>query len=72
MLGGGVLSAGGDRLAAIVRSELADLAVAHPAVELSAVTDAPVLTGALHTALAATREHVFDTLQTPSDLSVTT
>ena len=72
MLGGGVLSAGGERLADIVRAELADLTVARPAVELSAVLDAPVLTGALHTALAATREHVFDTLPTPPTLSVTT
>jgi predicted NBD/HSP70 family sugar kinase len=72
VLGGGVLSAGGERLADIVRSELADLTVAHPDVELSAVSDDPVLTGALHTALAATREHVFDTLQNPSTLSVTT
>ena len=49
-----------------MRAELSDLTVPRPAVELSAVhrTD-PVLTGALHTALAATREHVFDTLQTP-------
>ena len=72
VLGGGVLSAGGERLADIVRSELADLTVARPSVELSAVSEAPVLTGALHTALAATREHVFDTLQTPPTLSVTT
>jgi predicted NBD/HSP70 family sugar kinase len=72
VLGGGVLSAGGERLADIVRTELADLTVARPAVELSAVSEAPVLTGALHTALAATREHVFDTLQNPPTLSVTT
>lgn len=72
VLAGGVLSAGGERLAGIVRAELADLAVPRPSVELSAVPDDPVLTGALHTALAATREHVFDTLQTSPTLSVTT
>jgi predicted NBD/HSP70 family sugar kinase len=72
VLAGGVLSAGGERLADIVRVELADLAAPRPPVELSAVPDDPVLTGALHTALAATREHVFDTLQTPPTLSVTT
>src|SRR6478672_9467068 len=69
VLAGGVLRAGGERLADIV---LADLAVARPCVELSAVPEDPVLTGALHTALAATREHVFDTLQTSPTLSVTT
>jgi predicted NBD/HSP70 family sugar kinase len=72
VLAGRVLSAGGERLAEIVRFELSDLAVARPRVELSAVPDDPVLTGALHTALAATREHVFDTLQTSPTLSVTT
>jgi predicted NBD/HSP70 family sugar kinase len=68
VLGGGVLSAGGERLAGIVRPELAALSVAPPEVELSAVPDSPVLTGALHTALAVTREQVFDTLQSPEPL----
>jgi predicted NBD/HSP70 family sugar kinase len=72
VLAGGVLTAGGRRLADIVRAELADLAVPRPSVELSAVPDDPVLTGALHTALATTREQVFDTLQTPPTVSVTT
>jgi predicted NBD/HSP70 family sugar kinase len=72
VLGGGVLSTGGERLADIVRSELADLTVACPDVQLSSVSDPPVLTGALHTALAATREHVFDTLSAPPTRSVTT
>jgi predicted NBD/HSP70 family sugar kinase len=72
VLGGGVLSTGGERLADIVRSELADLTVVRPDVELSAVSDPPVLTGALHTALAATREHVFDTLSAPPTRSITT
>jgi predicted NBD/HSP70 family sugar kinase len=72
VLAGGVLRAGGRRLVDVVRAELADLTVARPRVELSAVPDDPVLVGALHTALAATREHVFDTLQSPPTLSVTT
>jgi len=71
VLAGGVSCAGGERLVGVVRSELADLAVARPAVELSSVPEEPVLTGALHTALAATREHVFDTLQ-PATVSLTT
>jgi predicted NBD/HSP70 family sugar kinase len=72
VLGGGVLSTGGERLADIVRSELTDLTVVRPDVELSTVSDPPVLTGALHTALAATREHVFDTLSVPPTRSITT
>ncbi len=72
VLGGGVLSTGGERLADIVRSELSDLTVVCPDVELSTVSDPPVLTGALHTALAATREHVFDTLSAPPTRSATT
>ena len=72
VLGGGVLSTGGERLAGIVRSELTDLTVVRPDVELSTVSDPPVLTGALHTALAATREHVFDTLSAPPTRSITT
>ena len=72
VLAGGVLSAGGERLADIVRTELADLTVARPPVELTAVPHDPVLTGGLHAALAAAREHVFDTLQTPPTLSATT
>jgi predicted NBD/HSP70 family sugar kinase len=72
VLAGAVPCAGGERLADVVRAELADLAVPRPPVELSAVPEDPVLTGALHTALAATREHVFDTLQTSPTLSVTT
>lgn len=72
VLAGGVLSAGGERLADIVRTELADLTVARPPVELTAVPHDPVLTGGLHAALAAAREHVFDTLQSPPTLSATT
>jgi predicted NBD/HSP70 family sugar kinase len=72
VLAGGVLTSGGERLADIVRTELSDLTVPRPSVELSTVTDEPVLTGALHTALAATREQVFDTLQSTPTVSVTT
>ena len=66
VLAGGVLTAGGDRLAEVVRAELADLTVVRPPVELSAVPANPVLTGALHAALATTRDEVFDTLQQPT------
>ncbi len=72
VLAGGVLTAGGERLADVVRSELADLSVPRPRVELTAVPADPVLTGALHTALATTREHVFDTLSGSPTASVTT
>ena len=72
VLAGAVPCAGGERLVEVVRSELADLAVPRPAVELSAVPHDPVLSGALHTALVATREHVFDTLQSSPIVSVTT
>jgi predicted NBD/HSP70 family sugar kinase len=72
VLAGAVPCAGGERLLDVVRTELADLTVPRPSVELSAVPHDPVLTGALHTALVATREHVFDTLQNPPTLTVTT
>src|SRR3954454_4071868 len=48
VLGGRVLRAGAGRLPATVGAELADLAAPGPSVELSAVPDEPVLTGALH------------------------
>jgi predicted NBD/HSP70 family sugar kinase len=72
VLAGAVAAAGGERLRDVVRSELAELAVPRPAVVLTAVPEQPVLTGALHTALAGTRDHVFDTLQSTTPVSVTT
>src|SRR6476661_3731702 len=62
VLAGSVLSAGGERLAEIVRVELADLAVPRPPFDCPPVPEAPVLPGALHPALPATREPVFHPL----------
>jgi predicted NBD/HSP70 family sugar kinase len=70
VLAGGVLTAGGERLADVVRAELADLTVSRPPVDLSAVPADPVLTGALHAALATTRDEVFDTLHQPTAVPV--
>jgi predicted NBD/HSP70 family sugar kinase len=61
VLSGGLLTAGGRRLRRLVQEELAELAVPRPAVELATVTDGPVLQGALQSALATTRDEVFDT-----------
>jgi predicted NBD/HSP70 family sugar kinase len=62
VLAGGVLTAGGDRLRCLIADELDSLAAAQPRLELSSVNDRPVLAGALHTALEATRDEVFDTV----------
>lgn len=72
VLAGGVLSAGGERLLGLIRAELAALAVPEPRLELSGVPDRPVLSGALHTALAVSRDEVFDTIQNASGLSANT
>ncbi|MFE6286436.1 ROK family protein [Streptomyces sp. NPDC057877] len=61
VLSGGVLVAGGEPLRARVQSELADLAASRPRLVLTAVPGAPVLRGALESALATTRDEVFDT-----------
>ncbi|WP_077801115.1 ROK family transcriptional regulator [Streptomyces sp. JHA26] len=61
VLGGTVLTAGGEPLRALVRDELAELAAARPRLVVGTVTEQPVLRGALETALAATRDEVFDT-----------
>ncbi|MEO3842223.1 ROK family transcriptional regulator [Streptomyces sp. B22F1] len=61
VLSGAVLTAGGDRLRALVQSELADLAAPRPRLVTGEVERHPVLTGALESALATTRDEVFDT-----------
>ena len=61
VLAGGVITAGGDRLRAIVQDELHDLSVPRPRIELTAVDADPVLHGALHTGLNTTRDVVFNT-----------
>ncbi|MFH0244317.1 ROK family transcriptional regulator [Streptomyces sp. HK10] len=61
VLSGGVLAAGGEVLRTLVRRELDELAAPRPRLVLGAVTAHPVLSGALESALAATRDEVFDT-----------
>ncbi|MEU8571161.1 ROK family transcriptional regulator [Streptomyces pathocidini] len=61
VLSGGVLAAGGEPLRALVQAELADLAVPRPRLVAGAVQGRPVLCGALESALATTRDEVFDT-----------
>jgi predicted NBD/HSP70 family sugar kinase len=63
VLAGSVAQAGGDRLRVAVADELASLAAGRPRLELADVPEGPVLTGALHTALVAARDDVFDTVR---------
>ncbi len=63
VLAGGVLTAGGTRLRDQIAEEVGSLALTRPRLELAGVSDNPVLAGALQTALAATRNEVFDTVQ---------
>ncbi|WP_187369984.1 ROK family transcriptional regulator [Streptomyces boluensis] len=61
VLSGGVTCAGGEPLRALIQSELAELAASRPRLVLGEVTEQPVLRGALESALADTRDEVFDT-----------
>ncbi|MBT2505271.1 ROK family transcriptional regulator [Streptomyces sp. ISL-98] len=61
VLSGGVLVAGGEPLRALVQSELAELAAPRPRLVIGSVQEQPVLRGALESALATTRDEVFDT-----------
>ncbi|NLU66409.1 ROK family transcriptional regulator [Streptomyces sp. HNM0574] len=61
VLAGGLPQAGGEPLRARVEGELGEIAVPVPRVVLGTVTDGPVLGGALQSALATTRDEVFDT-----------
>ncbi|MFE2476470.1 ROK family protein [Streptomyces sp. NPDC059389] len=61
VLSGAVTAAGGDVLRELVEAELADLAPSRPRLVSGTVRDRPVLRGALESALAATRDEVFDT-----------
>ncbi|GAA2217600.1 ROK family transcriptional regulator [Streptomyces nogalater] len=61
VLGGSALTAGGEVLRALVQAELAELAAARPRLVVGEVREHPVLRGALESALAATRDEVFDT-----------
>ncbi|MEU3045268.1 ROK family transcriptional regulator [Streptomyces sp. NPDC006984] len=61
VLAGEVIAAGGEPLRERVRAELAELAAPRPKLVAGAVREGPVLRGALESALAATRDEVFDT-----------
>jgi predicted NBD/HSP70 family sugar kinase len=63
LLSGSVALAGGERLRTAVADELGSLAAGRPRLELADVREGPVLTGALHTALAAARDDIFDTVR---------
>lgn len=61
VLSGTSLTAGGEPLRALVQDELAELAASRPRLVVGAVTEHPVLRGALESALATTRDEVFNT-----------
>ncbi|MEU3459945.1 ROK family transcriptional regulator [Streptomyces sp. NPDC006733] len=61
VLTGSVIVAGGEPLRALIQAELAELAVPRPRLVIGAVQEHPVLCGALQSALATTRDEVFDT-----------
>ncbi|MEU2441141.1 ROK family transcriptional regulator [Streptomyces rubradiris] len=61
VLSGSALTAGGEVLRTLVQAELAELAAARPRLVVGEVREHPVLRGALESALAATRDEVFDT-----------
>ncbi|EGX55252.1 transcriptional regulator [Streptomyces zinciresistens K42] len=61
VLSGASLTAGGDVLRTLVQNELEELAAARPRLVVGGVREHPVLRGALESALATTRDEVFDT-----------
>ncbi|MFF9620212.1 ROK family protein [Streptomyces griseosporeus] len=61
VLSGACLTAGGEVLRGLVQAELEELAASRPRLVVGDVTEQPVLRGALESALAATRDEVFDT-----------
>ncbi|MEU1501811.1 ROK family transcriptional regulator [Streptomyces sp. NPDC005732] len=61
VLSGSSLTAGGEPLRTLVQAELEELAASRPRLVLGDVIEHPVLRGALESALAATRDEVFDT-----------
>jgi predicted NBD/HSP70 family sugar kinase len=61
VLAGSVVQAGGEQLRSRVAQQLAELAMARPAIVLGTVADNPVLTGALGAALDRARDVVFAT-----------
>ncbi|MER5871302.1 ROK family transcriptional regulator [Streptomyces sp. NPDC002044] len=61
VLSGAVIAAGGEPLRGLLEAELAELAPSRPRLVTGQVRERPVLYGALESALAATRDAVFDT-----------
>ncbi|MFD4261811.1 ROK family protein [Streptomyces sp. NPDC058534] len=61
VLSGTSLAAGGEALRDLVQDELEELAASRPRLVVGDVTEHPVLRGALESALATTRDEVFDT-----------
>ncbi|ELS53257.1 ROK family transcriptional regulator [Streptomyces viridochromogenes] len=61
VLSGASLTSGGEVLRALVQAELEELAAARPRLVVGDVREHPVLRGALESALATTRDEVFDT-----------
>ena len=61
VLSGASLTSGGEPLRALVQAELEELAASRPRLVVGDVREHPVLRGALESALATTRDEVFDT-----------
>ncbi|MEU0172665.1 ROK family transcriptional regulator [Streptomyces massasporeus] len=61
VLSGAALTSGGEPLRALVQAELEELAASRPRLVVGEVREHPVLRGALESALATTRDEVFDT-----------
>ncbi|MBR8641715.1 ROK family transcriptional regulator [Streptomyces tuirus] len=61
VLSGALLTSGGEALRALVQAELEELAASRPRLVVGDVREHPVLRGALESALATTRDEVFDT-----------
>ncbi|MBT2417151.1 ROK family transcriptional regulator [Streptomyces sp. ISL-22] len=61
VLSGASLTSGGEVLRVLVQAELEELAAARPRLVVGDVREHPVLRGALESALATTRDEVFDT-----------
>ncbi|MEV4784815.1 ROK family transcriptional regulator [Streptomyces tuirus] len=61
VLSGTSLTSGGEPLRALVQAELEELAASRPRLVVGGVREHPVLRGALESALATTRDEVFDT-----------
>ncbi|WP_411105536.1 ROK family protein [Streptomyces sp. cmx-4-9] len=61
VLSGAAITAGGDPLRALLEAEIGELSPSRPRLVTGEVRERPVLRGALESALATTRDEVFDT-----------